>query len=162
RLAPRTRPATADAVGRLGQHGLDGAHLDLVVVCLDRVYDVLVLAVLPGDLRADDGVAALDLVGEWLADGVQNRAALPHHRVEAGEQHGFGGVVDDQVDAGRGLERADVAALTADDPALHVVAGQVKHGHDRLGRLLARHPLDGHRHDLAGPGLALLLRLVLD
>ena len=34
-------------------------------------------------------------------------------------------VVDDEVDAGQMLERADVAALAADDPALHVVGGEL-------------------------------------
>ena len=43
--------------------------------------------------------------------------------VEAADEHdGLGRVVDDQVDAGRLLEGADVAALAADDPALHLVA----------------------------------------
>ena len=46
---------------------------------------------------------------------------LAPHRVEAGDDHRLGRVVDDQVDAGRRLERADVAALAADDAALHVV-----------------------------------------
>src|SRR5947209_6680692 len=225
RLTARARPPTTDAVSSLRQHRLDRAHHDLVVVRLDRMYDVLVLAVLAGDLRADDGVAALDLVGERLADVVQHGASLHQHRVEpelarhhpgdvrrldqmledvlavrrpvaqlseqrdelgmhvgqtdlddrvltsadaelldlglaalvdlfdpvrmdaavenqplqsqpahfaeyrieAGEQHRFRGVVDDQVDAGRRLKGADVAALTADDAALHVIAGKVQH-----------------------------------
>jgi hypothetical protein len=37
--------------------------------------------------------------------------------VEAGEDHRVGRVVDDEVDPGEVLERADVAALAADDPA---------------------------------------------
>src|SRR5690606_22176111 len=45
------------------------------------------------------------------------------HRVKAGDHHHARRVVDDHVYA-RGLfERADVAAFAADDPALHVVAG---------------------------------------
>ena len=50
-----------------------------------------------------------------------SRADLAADRVEAAEQHRLGGVVDDQVDPGDLLEGADVAALAADDPALHVV-----------------------------------------
>ena len=73
-----------------------------------------------------------------------SRADLPAHRVEAGEQDRLGGVVDDQVDAGDRLEGADVAALAADDAALHLVARQVQHADDdRLGGLLAGQPLDG-------------------
>ena len=43
-------------------------------------------------------------------------------------------LVDDQVDAGERLDRPDVAALAADDPALHLLAGQL----DQAGRRLAR------------------------
>ena len=57
---------------------------------------------------------------------------LPAHAVEAGQHDRAGRVVDDEVDAGEGLEHADVAALAADDPALHVVGGEL---HDRDGRL---------------------------
>jgi hypothetical protein len=87
---------------------------------------------------------------------------LPAYRVEAGQQHRLGGVVDDQVDAGGLLERPDVAALAADDPALHVVAGQVHDRHDRLAGLFRREPLDGTGDDLAGLDLALVLGLALD
>ena len=67
---------------------------------------------------------------------------LAADRVEAGQQHRLRGVVDDQVDAGDLLEGPDVAALPADDPALHVVAGQVHDGDDRLGGLVGGEPLD--------------------
>ena len=260
RLPARAGTAAADRVGGLGQHRLDRAHLDLVVVRLDRVHHVLGLAVPAGDLRPDQRVAALDLMGQRLADVVQHRAALhqhrvhaelaghhagdvggldqvlehvlavrgavaepaeqvgelgmqvgdgqvhervlarldaelldlrlaplvglldalrvdppvqdqplqgqpahlPAYRVEAGQQHRLRRVVDDQVDAGDRLERPDVAALPADDPALHLVAGQVQHGHHGLAGLLAGDPLDGQCHDLARALLAVGARLVLD
>ena len=53
------------------------------MVRLDGVGDRLVLAVLAQQLGADDGVAALDLVGERLADVVQERAALDQRRLDA-------------------------------------------------------------------------------
>ena len=62
------------------EHRADGARLDLVVVRLDRVDDVLVLAVAAGDLGADQRVAALVLMVERLADVVQQRAALGGRR----------------------------------------------------------------------------------
>ena len=68
------------------------------------------------------------------------------------------GVVDDQIHAGDGLQGADVAALTADDPALHLVVGQVDHGNRRLGGVVGGAALDGGGDDLS----ALLLRLVLE
>ncbi len=52
--------------------------------------------------------------------------------------------------------------FAADDAALHVIAGQVHHADDGLGRLLAGHALDGLDDDLAGLGGALGARLVLD
>jgi hypothetical protein len=87
---------------------------------------------------------------------------LPPHRVEAGQQHRLGRVVDDQVDPGDRLERADVPPLAADDAALHLIARQVQHRHHRLAGLLGGDPLDGQGDDLAGPLLALGPGLVLD
>jgi hypothetical protein len=45
-------------------------------------------------------------------------------------------VVDDEIDAGRQLERADVAPLAADDAALEIVARQVDDRDRRLNRVL--------------------------
>src|ERR1700761_1520032 len=260
RLTPGPGPAPADRVGGLGQHGLDGAGLDLVVVSLDRVHHVLGFAVPAGDLAPDQRVAGFNLVGQGLADVVQHRTALhqasvqaqfaghhagdvrrldqvlehvlpvagavaqpaeqahqlgvhagdpqldqgvltgpdaqlldfglaalvgfldalgmdaavqpqpfqgqprdlPPDRVEAGQQDRLGRVVDDQVDPGDRLEGPDVPALAADDPALHLIARQVQHGHHRLAGLLGGDPLDGQRHHLAGALLALGPGLVLD
>ena len=50
---------------------------------------------------------------------------LPPNWVEAGEQHGAGRVVHDQVHAGGGLEGPDVAPLASDDAPLHLVVGEV-------------------------------------
>src|SRR5207253_2108578 len=128
RLPTRSRPTPADAVRCLRQHRLDRADLHLVVVSLDRVDDVLVLAVLAvhvGEADVDDGVLAgpdaklldlglavlVDLLNAVRVDAAVEHellegepADLPAYRVEAGEQHGFGGVVDDEVDPGGGLE----------------------------------------------------------
>ena len=70
-----------------------------------------------------------------------------------------GRVVDDELDAGRGLERADVAALAADDAALEVVARQIDHRHRRFDGVLGGAALDGVGDDLLradGGGLARL------
>ena len=75
---------------------------------------------------------------------------LASHRVEAREDDGFGRVVDDEVDAGHLLERADVAAFSADDPALHVVARDVDDRDGRLGGVVGSDPLDGNADDVAG------------
>ena len=71
-------------------------------------------------------------------------------------------VVDDQVDAGRRLDGADVAALAADDAALHVVARQVDDRDRALGDELAGQPLDRDRDDLLRLAIRVLARLLLD
>ena len=57
-------------------------------------------------------------------------------RIEAREDDRAGRVVDDQVDAGGQLERADVAPLAADDAALEIVARQIDDRHGRFDRVL--------------------------
>ena len=87
---------------------------------------------------------------------------LAADRVEAAEQHRTRGVVDDQVDPGDLLEGPDVAALPADDPTLHVVAGQRDQGGDALAGLLGGQPLDRGGEHAPGPLLGVLLRGLLD
>ena len=74
--------------------------------------------------------------------------------VEAGDDDDSGGVVDDQIDAGRFLERADVAAFAADDPPFHVVGGYVDRAGRRLGGMPGGVALDRGREDFAGLLLA--------
>ena len=87
-------------------------------------------------------------VGDESLQG--DAADLAADGVEAGEHDRLGGVVDDQVDAGELLEGADVAALAADDAALHVVAGDVHDRHGRLGGVVGSDALDGDADDVAG------------
>ena len=76
---------------------------------------------------------------------------------------GLRGVVDDQIDAGGGFEGADVAALAADDAALHVVVGQRHHGDGGLRHVVGGALLYGQGDDVACllvgllPGLGLHL-----
>ena len=80
----------------------------------------------------------------------RDAADLAAHRVEAGEDDRLGRVVDDEVDAGHLLEGADVAALAADDAALHVVARDVDDRDGRLGGVVGGDALDGDADDVAG------------
>ena len=92
-------------------HRLVGLFLDLLDDFLDpRRVDAAV-----GDQPLDRLLRDLAAVG-----------------IEAGEDDRARRVVDDQVDAGGELERADVAPFAADDAALEIVARQVD---DRDGRL---------------------------
>ena len=59
------------------------------------------------------------------------------------------------------LQGADVAALTADDAALHILGGEGHDGGSRVGSHIAGEPLHGHGDDLAGPLIGLVLDLLL-
>ena len=83
-------------------------------------------------MNAAVGDQAFDrLLGDFAAVGI-----------EAGQDDRAGRVVDDQVDAGGELERADVAPLAADDAALEIVARQIDHRHRRFDRVLGGAALD--------------------
>ena len=110
------------------------------------------------DLLDTAGVdaAVLDQLGEGDAGD------LPADRVEATDEHRLRGVVDDEVDARGQLQGADIAPLTADDAALHLVR---RDGHDRHGHLrgMVHHdPLDGGHDHVACPLLGRLTRGSLD
>ena len=87
---------------------------------------------------------------------------LAANRVEAGEDHGLGGVIDDQVDPGSLLEGPDVAALAADDPALHLVVRKMDDGHGVLRGVVRGHPLHRGEDDVAGLVRGLLAGAPLD
>ena len=82
---------------------------------------------------------------------------FPAHRVEAGNDHRFRRIVDDQVDTGQGLQGPDVPAFPADDPALHFIVGQGHYRNRGFRHLIRRTPLDGQGDDFPG----LLVRGIL-
>ena len=94
--------------------------------------------------------------------GQRQSRDLTSHRFEAREDHRLGRVVNDQIDTCRLFESSDVAALSTDDSALHLVRRQIDDRHRTLDYVLRRDPLDGHRNHAARLLLGLLVRLVLD
>ena len=74
--------------------------------------------------------------------------------VEPGHDHDPRGVVHDHVHAGCLFERPDVPPLAADDPALHLVAGNVDRADRDLRGVRGGIALDGCRQDLPRPLLA--------
>jgi hypothetical protein len=82
--------------------------------------------------------------------------------VERREHDGLRRVVDDDVDAGQMLERPDVASLSADDAALHVVRRELDHRRGRLGCMAGGHSLEGVGDEVARAALGLDLRLLLE
>ena len=87
---------------------------------------------------------------------------LAAEAVERREHDGVRRVVDDEVDAGQVLERADVATLAADDPALHVVGRQLDDRDGRLGRVARRDALERVGDEVARAPLRLRPRLLLE
>ena len=81
---------------------------------------------------------------------------LPPHRLKAGNGNGLGGVVNDQIHARQRFNGADVAALPANDAALHLVIGQGNHTDGHFGHLIGGAPLDGLGNNFPGLGVALL------
>ena len=94
-------------------------------------------------------------VGDQLLQG--QAGDLPPHRLEAGDGDGLRRVVDDEIHTRQGLDGADVAALPADDAALHLVIGQGNHTDGHFGHLVGGAPLDGLGHHFPGARLALFL-----
>ncbi len=118
------------------------------------------------DLLPDVLVGLLDQrrVDAAVGDQALERLArdLAANAVEA-RQHDRGGrLVDDHVDAGELLQRPDVAPVAADDPALHLVVGQLDQPGGRLVRVLGSEPVHGDGEDAARASLGLRGGLGLD
>src|SRR3990172_13189310 len=86
-------------------------------------------------------------VGDELLQG--QLGDLPADVVEAADDYNPRRVVDDDIDAGGLFKGPDVPAFAADDPAFHVVAGDVDARDGRLGGMLGGKALDGNGDDLA-------------
>ena len=71
------------------------------------------------------------------------------YRIKAGEDHRLRCVIDNQVDAGRRLQRANVAPLAPDNAAFHLIIWQRHHRDYRLGYLVRSAALNRQRNDLA-------------
>ena len=106
------------------------------------------------DLLLDLGNHLLDAGGVDAAVGhelVQGEAGnLTTHGVEAAQDDGLGGVIDDDLDARSGLQGADVATLTADDATLDLVALDVEDRHGILDGRLGGHTLNRGHDDALG------------
>ena len=122
----------------------------------DRVLDLR--------LRGVIGVFDASRVNPAVLDQLREREPcdLAPDAVERGQHDRLRRVVDDEVDAGEMLERADVAPLPADDPTLHVVGGELDDGHGRLGGVARRDALQGVGDEIARPPLRLRARLLLE
>ena len=143
----RAELQAAEDADQLGVEALDVGVERGLLAGLDDVALELGLGLVVGLLDPGRVDAA---VREQLLE--RHAGDLAADAVEAGEDHGVGRVVDDEVDAGEVLEGADVAALAADDAALHVVGGELDDGHRRLGRVAGGEALHARRRGCCGRG----------
>ena len=99
-------------------------------------------------------------VGQQLLE--RHAGDLAAHAVERRQHDRAGRVIDDEVDAGEVLERADVAPLATDDAALHVVGWQLHDADRRLGGVARGEALHRDGQDRAHAPLGVALGLLLD
>ena len=159
-LVLAVRRAELEPTDDLDDLGVQAGHAGLVGRRLAFLLDLL-LDLLLG--LGDDLLDARRMDAPVLDELGQRQARdLAAHRIEARQGHRVGRVVDDQVDTGCRFERADVAALAADDAALHLLVGDGHDGGRDLADGVARVALNGHRQDLARLRLRRLTRLHLD
>jgi hypothetical protein len=171
----RGQPRALDGVG---EHVLAVARAELQAP--ERADDLAVQALdvaVEGGLLAGLDEARLELglrlvvglldarrvdapVGQQLLE--RHARDLSAYAVEGRQDDGAGGVVDDEVHAGEVLQRTDVAPLPADDPALHLVGGQLHDRHRGLDRVAGGEALHRDRQDRPHAALGVALGLLLD
>ena len=153
----RAEVQAAERPNGLGAHRVD-AHLekDPLALLVNRLGDFL--ADFLDDLFDPRRMNAP--VRDQAAEG--RLCNLPAYGIEARNHHRLGGVVDDDVDARQRFEGPDVAALAADDAALHLIVRQAHRGHGDLGGDVRGQPLDGRDQDVAGFLVRGELRFLLD
>ncbi len=107
---------------------VDGMDLDLLAGCLAQLLNMPLQFALGfgNDFFDARGVDAA--VGDEFVQG--NACHFAADGVEGADDHDARRVVDDHIHARGLLERADVPAFAADDPAFHFVVGDV-HGAGR-------------------------------
>src|SRR5258708_1680706 len=86
---------------------------------------------------------------------------LASNRIVARDDARLGSIVNDDIDAGRSFDRADVAALATYDAPLHLVGRQRDHRDRALGHALPRQPPDRDRDDSLRAAIGLLPRPLL-
>ena len=91
----------------------------------------------------------------------RNAGHLAAHGFKAGKRDGLRRVVNDKVYAGHRFNRTDIAALTADDAALHFVVGKRNNGDGGLRHMVGCTALNGHGDNLAGGFLSVVTGLLL-
>ena len=83
-------------------------------------------------------------------------------RLEAGDGHGFGGIIHDNVHPGSLLKGTDVPSVASYNAAFHFFVRQRHEGSGEFRHIFCCNPLDGIGNELAGTFLALFTGLGLN
>ena len=151
--------AEAQPAQQMNHLGMQVRHVGLLGRFLAELLDVLLHLGLRFGHQLLDPRGMDPAVGDQL---VQRHAGhLAADRIEAADDHHARRVVDDHVDAGGFFERPDVASFAADDPALHLVAGNVDGAGGRFGGVCGGVALDAGQQGVAGFGVADFGQLLL-
>ena len=124
-------------------HSFFAVFLDVLVHLALRLRDQLF------DARGMDPPVGDQLVERHPGDFAANR-------IETADDHHARRIVDDHVDAGGLFEGADVASFAADDPALHLVVGNIDGAGRGFGGVRGGVAVERREDDLARLGFALL------
>ena len=146
----------ADELDQVGVQAVDTQIHDSLVALALHLDLQLAAALVDGLLDAGRVDTA---IGDQALEG--HAGDLTAGLVKAGQGDGFRRIIDDEVAAGGGLEGADVAAFTADDAALHLVAGQRHHADGGFAGGIGGAAGDGLADQLTGDVVALVLHVGL-
>ena len=146
----------ADELDEVGVQAVD-AKLHHGALALPLHLQLKVVAALLHRLLNAGGVDAA-ITDQALQRHAGNLAA---GLVKGGQGDGLRGIIDDKIHAGGSFQRADVAALTADDTALHLVAGQGHHADGGLAAVVSGAAADGLTDHVAGDVIAVFLQVGL-
>src|SRR5713101_5829987 len=144
---------------------LDQLLVELSAVGLENaLFAGLHDGVLDHRFRGVVGVLDARRVNPSILDQLRERESrdLATDAVERGQNDRLRGVVDDEVDARQMLEGADVASLSADDAALHVVGWELDDRHGRLSGVTRCDALESVGDEIARPPFRLGARLFLE
>ena len=81
------------------------------------------------------------VLNEFFERDTRNLAA---HGVESGEDHRFRRIIDDEINACKRLNRANISSLTSDDAPLHLIVRERNDGYCRLCDMIRRTALNGN------------------
>ena len=73
---------------------------------------------------------------------------LPSYRIKAGKNDGIGRIVNDDLYAGKRLQRPDITTFTTDNPALDLFIVDIEYGDGIFDGMLTGCSLDGLNDDL--------------